>query len=1069
MNPRKIKSILALTILLASLIAPMINTVSADVHEDEWYMKSDGVLTSDSYDFYPYDNDSISFGFSKYGENIWWNESAGIGVGIQYPGYESVDTYDQRLLTSADPFANELVDKRYYLNGWLLEARYTTRSAPFDRRFMAMAMFADLTASGEDWLNGHDIDFSLAPHGGRKCTGWAETEDIQVLYDGPRKMIAKTSTHLRDWEDTNLDGEITYDETWPLINLNITFIFNKVKKEVILIKDIKLVLAGKILESPVDVQFSEREEWDLGPPTEFWSYAQFWHQMNETCYGPEWHMAEGIMREFDTVHLVQQTTDDYEFCLKWPLGDYGLPIVDGSYRLYEWDDDDDVWMWLDPGFDYELDIETGRVDLLFPVIANETEIRTIFKVWKYYESDWEDICEDILTDQLQNLGTWEASGGWGGPGAGVPHLYDIVQIISDDEEWVGCKAYWPTLSDYTSDGWTISLEPLIWINQPDIVPVEPEIPFTIGEWDFMLGKGHPMMFRGVEVVALTNNHDALDDEMPTSNVNQMDRELRYQLDEIFNPWDLEKAVHKPTRTWVEWFTGTGYTTNHRPFAYWPDNEWDQYNDPDGNKVFSERVYNLDTGQLMNRWEGDYDCMVTGDGYGYVYNLPYDDYKIVYHTLPVFEAENIMIYPGGTVEDTLGVTHGVDLGPWSRTFEWNTETDYNWTVSDTLADGMFMEKDFKVFIEETHESGPVPFEITAMYTHPSTGDSLLNVSYAGSWNYWITHSVGVDVNYPTELGTLHVMDYAHEMMYDFTVSYNTETGISYDEDTYFYIDVLEKMGGRYEHTIVGKDAASVDSIGAALVTAAFKNKQIEIGISGIDMEEEGMANDVPWVFSKAGLGIDQTGTYEDYRDELKRVHLKDDWCHTWQITASNMIMIGGTEPNVNLGTYYFNDFLDALADMTGEFSAPYGSPWAGRIAGVTCWNKNSYSSFDDDDIGYAVIGTYHDINGTTGLNIYGHFGRDTYYACRFFHEELIYEFQEFDPCITAVILEIDYTDPDHPTFDIVEVLGTISEHDDWEEIWEARKFLHDNYYDYLYTYPSGLSSAWTILKGDIHDP
>jgi hypothetical protein len=125
-----------------------------------------------------------------------------------------------------------------------------------------------------------------------------------------------------------------------------------VKKEVILLKDIKLVLAGKILESPVDIQFSEREEWDLGPPTEFWSYAQFWHQENETCYGPEWHMSPGIMREFDTVHLVDTTGDEYSFYLEWPQGDYALPIVDGSVRLFRWDYDNERWVWLDPGYDY---------------------------------------------------------------------------------------------------------------------------------------------------------------------------------------------------------------------------------------------------------------------------------------------------------------------------------------------------------------------------------------------------------------------------------------------------------------------------------------------------------------------------------------------------------------------------------------------------------------------------------------------------------------------------------------------------------------------------------------------
>jgi hypothetical protein len=61
---------------------------------------------------------------------------------------------------------------------------------------------------------------------------------------------------------------------------------------------------------------------------------------------------------------------------------------------------------------------------------------------------------------------------------------------------------------------------------------------------------------------------------------------------------------------------------------------------------------------------------------------------------------------------------------------------------------------------------------------------------------------------------------------------------------------EMLGGRYEHTEVGKDAASVDSIGAALVTAAFKNKQIEIGIGSLDMEEPEIFNAAPYVMRRS---------------------------------------------------------------------------------------------------------------------------------------------------------------------------------------------------------------------------
>jgi hypothetical protein len=344
-------------------------------------------------------------------------------------------------------------------------------------------------------------------------------------------------------------------------------------------------------------------------------------------------------------------------------------------------------------------------------------------------------------------------------------------------------------------------------------------------------------------------------------------------------------------------------------------------------------------------------------------------------------------------------------------------------------------------------------------------------------------MGVDVNYPTEFGTLHVQEYTHQLNLVISVTYTDyppegpeDSCLVTITDADFTVDICEMMGGRWEHTVVGKDASSVDSIGAALVTAAFKNKQIEIGIGSLDMEEEEV-NDVPWVMRKFGDGmakldyhhyakpdydVDVDPLYPTSTVHRNRTSVKDDWCHTWQISGANLISIGG--PGANLLSYYLNDFTDAIYGLP-MFTPSY---WSGAVAATTCWNKNYY--FSGPEKGYAVIGTYHDINGTTALTIWGVWGRDTYYASRFFHEELIYEFQKFDPCITSVILEIDYTDKDHPTFDIVEVLGTISEHTDWTEMWDARKFLHTpNSADYDYQYPSGLSSAWTITKGGIHDP
>ena len=92
----------------------------------------------------------------------------------------------------------------------------------------------------------------------------------------------------------------------------------------------------------------------------------------------------------------------------------------------------------------------------------------------------------------------------------------------------------------------------------------------------------------------------------------------------------------------------------------------------------------------------------------------------------------------------------------------------------------------------------------------------------------------------------------------------------------------------------------------------------------------------------------------------------------------MITIGG--PLVNVLTGYLNDFTDAYYGTPGY--AYYGT---GAVNALTCWNKNYY--YSSEDTGYAVIGTYKDINGTVVLSIWGVWGRDTYYATQWFHDNI----------------------------------------------------------------------------------
>jgi hypothetical protein len=246
-------------------------------------------------------------------------------------------------------------------------------------------------------------------------------------------------------------------------------------------------------------------------------------------------------------------------------------------------------------------------------------------------------------------------------------------------------------------------------------------------------------------------------------------------------------------------------------------------------------------------------------------------------------------------------------------------------------------------------------------------------------------------------------------------------------------------------IVGRDAATVDSAGAALVTSAFKDKIIEsesesgayIGLAGADMYDPVIANQMPWVMRKFGTGNGKA----DYKDALGRSALRDDWCRTWPIASSNMIGVGGCL--ANLLAYYGNDFMTAFFAL-GDFTDYAG--WENKIVPLTCWNVAKTRAFtSSDDVGYAVISTYKDLNGTVIFLIWGHWGRDTYYITKWFHEEGIYQLQYAPEGLTAIIVEIKYESTAEgykpKSFSIVECLGTISE-TEWVHGCETKGGIHD---------------------------
>ena len=128
---------------------------------------------------------------------------------------------------------------------------------------------------------------------------------------------------------------------------------------------------------------------------------------------------------------------------------------------------------------------------------------------------------------------------------------------------------------------------------------------------------------------------------------------------------------------------------------------------------------------------------------------------------------------------------------------------------------------------------------------------------------------------------------------------------------------------------------------------------------------------------------------------------------------------------------FNDFTDALI-FTGyieEFYAP--GCWARTTQdhnqGETLVNVPDdelwYSSpTTGDDIGYAIVSTYKDLNETVGFLVYGYTAEDTYYTCYALRGGLLPWLQQLQCGTTTIILEIDYRDIPPVGFHVKECLG-----------------------------------------------
>jgi len=224
MEKKKLAIAAATSILiLLSVFSPMLITEAVD--PSDWYTIKPGVLDSDYYLLYPFAKKSVKMGFSKYGELIAVEGNQSVQsnwVGMEYDGRDPFTPYDTIPLSS-------------WINGWYIHIEYINPTAiNKDRKLFAFAMFADGSEWGGDWK--YSATPSGEPHGGRKTNGTCTTDALKILYNGPRRFIAQSVTHIYDKEGAS---------TWPVVDLYITMIFNKDKKEVILLRRLVLFRFSK--------------------------------------------------------------------------------------------------------------------------------------------------------------------------------------------------------------------------------------------------------------------------------------------------------------------------------------------------------------------------------------------------------------------------------------------------------------------------------------------------------------------------------------------------------------------------------------------------------------------------------------------------------------------------------------------------------------------------------------------------------------------------------------------------------------------------------------------------------
>jgi hypothetical protein len=565
-------------LLASSFFAQIASSVANTYGTDN--MTVTGVLASDSYELYPYEAQNLLWGFSKYGELI----NGAAKQGLEYNGL--------------DVFANPNVLEKDWSQGWLIDIHYADLGNNYKRAW-AFALYTDTSTAdgiGGDWKENSQNGQLGLPYGGRKTNVWATTDPIKVLYDGPRRFVAQTRTTLYSASDHSIANS-------GLVNVTLTFEFNKDKKQVIVFKDIKRLDQGKFGRS-FQVEFSNRGEWDIGTTSAPPSYAYFYDDLS-TVYDYHYHnyySAAHPLTGYDMVQMIDQAGTYVGYVAFWP-------------QLF--------------GKMVKATNTISRTEIL-------TSLTTVEKnqTWLTLGSSSE---RTIIFVSGQGWPTADPYPRGDGEALDNPLVFKngVLQFDPADYSWNSQTdtitfVSEPADTDYITIEYKHNLPNGRDYDNMGSYSAEPGTPYVIGEWAFELTtQPTAQQFRAVSVYGLTDRHDAddydayhgLNTEAWSNGANVIDAEVKYYLNETFNPFDLYNAVEKKDYRWVDirdLTAATSYidlttglddqiyyvnaSTSELAGLGWTSPDWTGY-------YFKNTTVNA-TGEWVNTWE---------DGPSYVYS------------------------------------------------------------------------------------------------------------------------------------------------------------------------------------------------------------------------------------------------------------------------------------------------------------------------------------------------------------------------------------------------------------------------------------------------------------------